>query len=80
MLHNHTFAHVSKIIQFTFIAHVFHSAVKNVKSQPCLAYSFVWFRFAPLTKEKIDCLLVSPANKIVILTIVAEGNKKDKLC
>ena len=27
MLHKHTFAPVSKIIQFTFIAHVFYSAV-----------------------------------------------------
>ena len=49
MLHKHTFAHVSKIIQFTFIAHVFYSAVKNVK---CLAYSFVWFRFSPHNKGK----------------------------
>ena len=31
MLHKYTFAHVSKIIQFTFIAHVLYSAVKNVK-------------------------------------------------
>ena len=52
MLHKHTFAHVSKIIQFTFIAHVFYSAVKNVKSQPCLAYSFVWLRFSPRNKGK----------------------------
>ena len=72
------FIHVSKIIQFTFFAHVFHSAVKNVKSQPCLADSFVWLRFAPRNKGEIDRLLVSAANKIVILTSVAEGNKKDK--
>ena len=52
MLHNHTFPHVSKIIQFTFIAHVFHSAVTNAKSKLCLACSFVWFRFATCNKGK----------------------------